>query len=69
MVGNGVEKRVAEEKTNEPPEKKRRILEKIHYEDLEAGNEDAEIQELKLSKVSNVINSLICFFFKVIYPT
>ncbi|KAL0819281.1 hypothetical protein ABMA28_008521 [Loxostege sticticalis] len=55
VVGNGVEKRVAEEKTNEPPEKKRRILEKIHYEDLEAGNEDAEIQELKLSKVERYL--------------
>lgn len=48
---NGVaEKRTADAST-EQPDKKKRILEKLHYEDLEdkPGNEDA--QELKLSKV------------------
>jgi hypothetical protein len=47
---NGLEKK-SEETNGEPPEKKRRILEKIHYEDLEAGSADGEVQELKLSKV------------------
>ncbi|KAH9643959.1 hypothetical protein HF086_004220 [Spodoptera exigua] len=48
---NGVaEKRTAEDSSTEAPDKKKRILEKIHYEDLEdkPGTEDA--QELKLSK-------------------
>lgn len=35
----------------EPPEKKRRILENMHYEDLEGASEGGETHELKLSKV------------------
>lgn len=50
--GNGVaNKQASEEKTAEPPEKKKRILEKIHYEDLESSNKSDDTQELKLSKV------------------
>lgn len=54
---NGVaEKRPAEEKSSsEPVEKKKRILEKIHYEDLEDKNGNDDVQELKLSKVRNSI--------------
>ncbi|KOB77253.1 General transcription factor IIH subunit 1 [Operophtera brumata] len=36
----------------EPPEKKRRILENIHYEDLEGANEGSDTQELKLSRMN-----------------
>ncbi|XP_035452619.1 general transcription factor IIH subunit 1 [Spodoptera frugiperda] len=53
---NGVaEKRTAEDSSTEAPDKKKRILEKIHYEDLEdkPGNEDA--QELKLSKIERYL--------------
>ncbi|KPJ03502.1 General transcription factor IIH subunit 1 [Papilio xuthus] len=54
---NGVtEKRPAEDKcSTEPLEKKKRILEKIHYEDLEDSNKNAETQELKLSKVERYL--------------
>ncbi|KAL4717173.1 hypothetical protein ACJJTC_017060 [Scirpophaga incertulas] len=52
---NGVDKRPAEEPSREPPEKKRRILEKIHYEDLEEKPSNGEIQELKLSKVERYL--------------
>ncbi|CAH2054805.1 unnamed protein product, partial [Iphiclides podalirius] len=63
-INGVVEKRPAEEKSStEPVEKKKRILEKIHYEDLEdkSGNEDA--QELKLSKVERYLlgpSSQVC---------
>lgn len=43
------EKRPAEESSS--TNKKRRILEKIHYEDLEDSNKSEDFQELKLSKV------------------
>lgn len=50
--GNGVaSKQSSEEKPSGPPEKKKRILEKIHYEDLESSNKSVDTQELKLSKV------------------
>lgn len=50
--GNAVaSKRSSEGKTTEPPTKKARILEKIHYEDLENQNKSDDTQELKLSKV------------------
>ncbi|CAH2985687.1 unnamed protein product [Chilo suppressalis] len=52
---NGVEKRPSEEPVEGPPDKKRRILEKLHYEDLEAPTEDPETQELKLSKVERYL--------------
>ncbi|XP_063832685.1 general transcription factor IIH subunit 1 [Ostrinia nubilalis] len=55
VVGNGVEKRAAETKPDAPPDKKRRIMEQIHYEDLEAGNDNGETQELKLSKVERYL--------------
>ncbi|KAJ0172340.1 hypothetical protein K1T71_012313 [Dendrolimus kikuchii] len=53
---NGVSKRLAAEKSEaEPPEKKKRILEKIHYEDLEDRNGNEDAQELKLSKVERYL--------------
>ncbi|XP_049886020.1 general transcription factor IIH subunit 1 [Pectinophora gossypiella] len=56
---NGVaEKRhkTAEETCDgEQPEKKKRILEKIHYEDLENSNKSEEAQELKLSKIERYL--------------
>ncbi|XP_052757956.1 general transcription factor IIH subunit 1 [Galleria mellonella] len=53
---NGVaEKRPAEENSTEPPDRKRRILEKIHYEDLEDSNTNESVQELKLSKVERYV--------------
>ncbi|KPJ10716.1 General transcription factor IIH subunit 1 [Papilio machaon] len=57
---NGVtEKRPGEEKcSTEPLEKKKRILEKIHYEDLEDSNTNGETQELKLSKVKSELHRL-----------
>ncbi|CAG9793597.1 unnamed protein product [Diatraea saccharalis] len=51
---NGSEKRPAEDNKEGPPEKRRRILEKIHYEDLEAGADNSETQELKLSKSGGI---------------
>ncbi|XP_041982883.1 general transcription factor IIH subunit 1 [Aricia agestis] len=52
---NGVEKRHTEEKSeSEPVNKKQRILEKIHYEDL--GDKDTDTkQDLKLSKVERYL--------------
>ncbi|KAM3960815.1 transcription factor B1 [Aphomia sociella] len=53
---NGVgEKRPIDNKVTEPPEKKKRILEKIHYEDLEDSNRNEDAQELKLSKVERYL--------------
>lgn len=57
---NGIcEKRIAEESSNRtessPPEKKRRILEKIHFEDLEDNNSNDNAQELKLSKIERYL--------------
>ncbi|CAH0732016.1 unnamed protein product, partial [Brenthis ino] len=61
---NGVgEKRRAEEAPPDqtpqtpqtPPDKKRRILEMIHYEDLDSGSESKDMQELKLSKVERYL--------------
>ncbi|XP_068619671.1 general transcription factor IIH subunit 1 [Battus philenor] len=54
---NGLaEKRPAEEKSNtEPLEKKKRILEKIHYEDLEDKNTNDDALELKLSKIERYL--------------
>lgn len=50
---NGVEKRPAGENSQvEPVNKKQRILEKIHYEDLDTNKDGEDAQELKLSKVS-----------------
>ncbi|KAJ2954646.1 hypothetical protein O0L34_g2941 [Tuta absoluta] len=56
-TNNGkIEKRPTNEKSgNEPPEKKRRILEKIHYEDLEDSNRTESAQELKLSKIERYL--------------
>ncbi|GBP33999.1 General transcription factor IIH subunit 1 [Eumeta japonica] len=59
-VENGIaEKRPVEETTTngntEPPEKKRRILEKIHYEDLEDNNKNDDTQELQLSKIERYL--------------
>ncbi|XP_037302347.1 general transcription factor IIH subunit 1 [Manduca sexta] len=51
---NGV-KRPPEEKCVEPMEKKKRILEQIHYEDLEGDGGNDDIQELKLSKVERYL--------------
>lgn len=55
---NGVaEKRPAENPSStDPPEKKKRILEKIHYEDLEDNSANEDNQELKLSKVSGTLS-------------
>ncbi|CAK1593707.1 unnamed protein product [Parnassius mnemosyne] len=54
---NGVtEKRPPEDKcSTEPVEKKKRILEKIHYEDLVDTNANQDAQELKLSKVERYL--------------
>ncbi|KAG7309061.1 hypothetical protein JYU34_004941 [Plutella xylostella] len=57
---NGIgEKRPAEDSNseckNEPLEKKQRLLEKIHYEDLEGTGEPEDVQELKLSKVERYL--------------
>lgn len=53
MKENGVEKRPANDKDpTEPVDKKKRIMEKIHYEDLDSLNSNEDAQELKLSKVS-----------------
>ncbi|XP_072933554.1 general transcription factor IIH subunit 1 [Epargyreus clarus] len=53
---NGLEKRPADEKTGEEPvDKKRRILEKIHYEDLDDSNRNEEAQELKLAKIERYL--------------
>ncbi|XP_062525334.1 general transcription factor IIH subunit 1 isoform X2 [Bombyx mori] len=51
---NGVSKRPAEHST-EPIEKKKRILEQIHYEDLVADQGNDDVQELKLSKVERYL--------------
>lgn len=58
VVENGVketngtaEKRPSDDKAAEPVNKKARILENLHYEDLEDSNKNEESQELKLSKV------------------
>ncbi|XP_026313596.1 general transcription factor IIH subunit 1 [Hyposmocoma kahamanoa] len=54
--GNGVaKKRSSEDKTFEPHEKKKRILEKIHYEDLESSSKREDTQELKLSKIERYL--------------
>ncbi|XP_063358865.1 general transcription factor IIH subunit 1 [Cydia amplana] len=63
VVENGVketngtaEKRPADEKNaSEPVDKRRRILEKIHYEDLEDSNRNEDAQELKLSKIERYL--------------
>ncbi|XP_053615975.1 general transcription factor IIH subunit 1 [Plodia interpunctella] len=56
VVENGVKETNGESKElGEPPEKKRRILEKIHYEDLEDTGDNGEVQELKLSKVERYL--------------
>ncbi|CAH2257635.1 jg20513 [Pararge aegeria aegeria] len=53
---NGVEKRAAQEKDpSEPVDKKKRILEKLHYEDLDSVNIGEDAQELKLSKVERYL--------------
>ncbi|XP_075985028.1 transcription factor B1 [Anticarsia gemmatalis] len=54
---NGVsEKRPVEDSSSsEPPVKKKRILEKIHYEDLEDKNTNEDAQELKLSKIERYL--------------
>ncbi|CAG4987595.1 unnamed protein product [Colias eurytheme] len=50
---NGVDKRHADE--SEPVDKKRRILEKIHYEDLDNTGDSNSAQELKLTKVERYL--------------
>ncbi|XP_045779081.1 general transcription factor IIH subunit 1 [Maniola jurtina] len=53
---NGVEKRTARDKDpTEPVDKKKRILEKIHYEDLDNVQIGEEAQELKLTKVERYL--------------
>lgn len=46
---NGIDKQSTD--VSEPVDKKRRILEKIKYEDLDDGNDSNRAPELKLSKV------------------
>ncbi|XP_045454706.1 general transcription factor IIH subunit 1 [Melitaea cinxia] len=56
MKENGVEKRPASDKDpTEPVDKKKRIMEKIHYEDLDSLNSNEDAQELKLSKVERYL--------------
>ncbi|XP_060805926.1 general transcription factor IIH subunit 1 isoform X2 [Amyelois transitella] len=57
VIENGVKQTNGENKEHgePPPEKKRRILEKIHYEDLVESGEDRDVQELKLSKVERYL--------------
>nr|XP_026497366.1 general transcription factor IIH subunit 1 [Vanessa tameamea] len=53
---NGVEKRPTTDKDPaEPVDKKRRIMEKLHYEDLDSMNSGQDAQELKLSKVERYL--------------
>ncbi|XP_032522455.1 general transcription factor IIH subunit 1 [Danaus plexippus] len=53
---NGVEKRPSADKdVTEPVDKKRRIMEKIHYEDLDNVDSNEDTQELKLSKVERYL--------------
>ncbi|XP_026735505.1 general transcription factor IIH subunit 1 [Trichoplusia ni] len=53
---NGVtEKRTAEESSTEAPNKKQRILEKLHYEDLKDSGNNEDMQELKLSKIERYL--------------
>lgn len=49
--GNGAFKRSPDEKITALPDKKKRILEKVQYEDLERSNKSDGTQDLKLSKV------------------
>ncbi|KAI8437757.1 hypothetical protein MSG28_011991 [Choristoneura fumiferana] len=50
-TNGSAEKRPSEDKAAEPVNKKARILENLHYEDLEDSNKNEESQELKLSKI------------------
>ncbi|XP_050354750.1 general transcription factor IIH subunit 1 [Nymphalis io] len=53
---NGVEKRPTSDKDpTEPVDKKKRIMEKLHYEDLDSISSRQDAQELKLSKVERYL--------------
>lgn len=53
---NGVARRPG---AAEPPEKKKRILEQLHYEDLAGDSGSTDVQELKLSKVSSIYRKIL----------
>ncbi|XP_050674132.1 general transcription factor IIH subunit 1 [Leptidea sinapis] len=52
---NGVEKRAADEPPSAPVNKKQRIMDKLHYEDLGSEGDSNSAQELKLSKVERYL--------------